>query len=118
MREIKFRAWEKSDHIMHYDILDNYNLDVLLKSDNWSIMQYTGLKDKNGKEIYEGDIVNLIPLGYMNDGAIVMWSEQEGCWIYQRIYNETDIYAYKWGEVEVIGNICENPELLKGANHA
>jgi len=52
MREIKFRAWDKDLHKM-------YNKWTVIPDDDRShiLMQYTGLKDKNGKEIYEGDIV-------------------------------------------------------------
>ena len=55
MREIRFRAWYKSDALM----IDNESFggSIPFSNTNYILMQYTGLKDKNGKEIYEGDIL-------------------------------------------------------------
>jgi uncharacterized phage protein (TIGR01671 family) len=80
VREIKFRAWNPETRLM----VDLQKITPLALSDSmnsqlammgmsglflpfkydWPLMQYTGLHDKNGKEIYEGDIINLIPDGY------------------------------------------------------
>lgn len=59
MREIKFRAWDAIGKKMWYDVESHkvQNFKVNKEKEQWFIMQYTGLKDKNGKEIYEGDIL-------------------------------------------------------------
>lgn len=107
MREIKFRAWHKEESYMTnslelIDFADGYII-AYGNLDKFELMQYTGIKDKNNKEIYEGDIVKaLIDGEYYN---------QEVDWI-------EDMELIGWNlkvdrEYEVIGNIYENPELLK-----
>jgi uncharacterized phage protein (TIGR01671 family) len=74
-------------------------------------MQFTGLFDKNGIEIFEGDIVN--PYGHPNDYAVVKWLESS----WQLSWNKEDTIrktlhdASTWGKIEVIGNVYENPEI-------
>ncbi|WP_125153631.1 YopX family protein [Clostridium rectalis] len=62
MREIKFRAWNECEKIMECNIQDEYDGDLCcfgcyLNNEFWKVMQYTGLKDKKGVDIYEGDIL-------------------------------------------------------------
>ena len=128
MRDIIFRAWDKQEKDMIYNILplsdktflvenaasEKY-VDVYPDMDNippnmFAIMQYTGLKDKNGKEIYEGDIIthevnNMI--------GVVTWGTY-GFVIENLDRTEiiADLSEYDYNPV-VIGNIYENPELLK-----
>ena len=126
-REIKFRAWDKSFKIMSKSFQGELHIaqdqvhsltELIRRNDMWEVMQYTGLKDKNGKEIYEGDIIK-IAAGYYGDSyyktslAIVKWEDD-------RFYphNPDNKYGITWQEnywdgCEVIGNIYENPELLK-----
>ena len=114
MREIKFRAWVLEEEEMYYspEMQDWDGFDAWLRIDcedndidegSIKIMEFTGLKDKNGKEIYEGDVLSVIP--YMepipNYRKQVTWIEDRFAWN----LNVVDIY-------EVIGNIYENPELL------
>ena len=83
--------------------------------DRLKIMQYTGLKDKNGREIYEGDICKV---GETADGkdilALIYWDEKTACFRYRFnmvvMLTREDINPKNW---EVIGNIYENPELLE-----
>ncbi len=84
-----------------------------------TVGQYTGLKDKNGKEIYEGDIAN-ITLGLVEQGGytergVMQWNEKSASFsflcndsLFDAAFNRPDAF-----KVEVIGNIYENPELLK-----
>ena len=132
MREIKFRAWDKVTNIMaevtgfkngytdgsigiwYINRDGEENLCKPQKADI-ELMQYTGLNDKNGTEIYEGDIVNCIE--YKCYGKIEWNEEEAGFYFYTLFedggYQEERLYDYV-EELWVIGNIYENPELLEG----
>lgn len=103
-REIKFRTWSTLANKWIYPIFDISN--NLNSNPTQHIQQFTGLLDKNGKEIYEGDIVKDL------DGHIskVGWySTSDG---YDWTGFSTEIFEVN-ETVEIIGNIYENPELLK-----
>lgn len=131
-REIKFRVWEiyekrfveyyfLSHDVVHVAIGDQYYLcnnlnaseehkaDLIEKNieirDEFILLQYTGLKDKNGKEIYEGDI--LVHIGFPNQKVKVYFDE--GAFYCNKILTST----YYSSVIEIIGNIYEHPELLK-----
>jgi len=110
MSEIKFRAWGPNcKHMWQWDGLKDLIQEF---GDNGEkiIMQYTGLKDKNGVEIFEGDI-----LQENGDSCFsVVWDEK---WAKFKIQHPPKRIQYpEWNrgiDMEVIGNIHENPELLK-----
>jgi hypothetical protein len=108
-REIKFRAWHILDkEIVYFEDWESIRNLARYAEYNYvdNITQYTELKDKNGKEIYEGDILS----GYPHGSSIVKWDNEYGCWHsgFDLIGNEIKDMP----EREVIGNIYENPELL------
>lgn len=114
MRQFKFRAWDKEKETMRINIETGIYEDPdefmdfgrILELERFIVMQYTGLKDINGKEIYEGDIV---------------YDEHDE--EYGKVIFEGGEYLCEWetyadslsnelGQIEVIGNIYENKELL------
>lgn len=123
MREIKFRAWDQKQRKMYYNGLIIGPEVVGSREfgpkgyDEVELMQYTGLKDENEKQIWEGDILkvnrigageNLIGQVFFNRGAFLFITKDpkwSGTYISSTIDDS--------GGIEVIGNIYENPELLK-----
>jgi len=125
MREIKFRAWDKAKQIMLKPFtfwsfntdLNNGRLYVdshKIYEDDIVWMQYTGLKDKNGKEIYEGDIVTI------NDSRpkSVYWYKEGGEYRVGHRGEKTQLdkttTLFFNSVMKVIGNIYENKDLIDG----
>lgn len=122
MREIKFRAWDKQDHklrsVATLDLSGSQRKVLMFGgkmrwSKNIELMQYTGLLDKNGKEIYEGDIVRY------DDGEeyfdyFVRFKEC-AYWLMEMSGPSTcgRLKPEDRQQLEIIGNIYENSELLK-----
>jgi len=120
MREIKFRAWINNKMVTGDLAETHISLRGLKQYDNYILMQYTGLKDKNGKEIYEGDIVRVSASGWHDepDGKIEIahWCVCGfGFCNADENYKESHI-CHGWtsgNDLEIIGNIYENPEYLE-----
>ena len=129
MRELKFRAWSKTSKKYNYKVLvgnnnpkdKNYTCNLILSDGKWlhfdefcgDIEQYTGVKDKNGTEIYEGDIIKV-----ERDGTIYRVE-----WLYSGFGLEPRHNAPYYPslgnvelreKIEVIGNVHQNPELVEG----
>lgn len=98
MREFKFRAWQREN---------DPEIPIVPDREDCILMQYTGIKDKNGKEIYEGDILKY-ETGYMDSVTY-----EDGC--FMTTGNSSCDYLHcsvgRYHPV-VVGNIYENPELL------
>lgn len=125
MREIKFRAWDNKKGkwyknneccltISEYGALleitpDGAGWDV---RNEYEVCQFTGLKDKNGKEIYQSDLIQHIADGNAPHPILeVIWWDEKCAWA---VKDEVGGYAMLWPEkdIKVIGNIFENPELV------
>jgi len=100
-------------HLESGEVIDGDEFNVRDIDGDWiffegELMQYTGLKDKNGKEIYEGDILKTVN----GDWGVIVWNAP----FFELTISETQssLYTREWlSKGEVIGNIHENPELLK-----
>lgn len=111
MREIKFRAWHTSSKEMIYEDEDAPGEVFYWKHEGQpiEIMQFTGLKDKNCVEIYEGDIVRWPHLSI--SGGEVYFNTDEACFAVRHRQHDDESWLDKG--CEVIGNIYENLELLR-----
>ena len=128
MREIKFRAWNIKEKCMYQDVHQAYDWgacdngpikvpatsfgEITNDNEQWIVEQFTGLKDKNGKNIYEGDILNV---GWKN---IIEFKKEIMMVEYNELLHFCGFWPFRYFnagrpiEVEIIGNIHENPELM------
>jgi len=119
-REIKFRVWDKRNHYFLCDTGDfrylclgiSYEFrEISTRPDNFIIQQFTGKTDENGKEIYEGDIISRENQWDMMETAEITFEPPSFVAIYKGYGTTSDLLkSYNY---EVIGNVFENPELLK-----
>jgi uncharacterized phage protein (TIGR01671 family) len=124
MREIKFRAWVDGEMYADVGLLplsggERFSISRhkwKFRPDEAELMQYTGINDKNGVEIYEGDILGLVHKkhGRQNTKKVV-WDEVHACFDWEDANGDSwpDGFTGFYDEYQVIGNIYKNPELLK-----
>jgi uncharacterized phage protein (TIGR01671 family) len=135
MRDIKFRAWDKQyskmhpvtrlgfrqyeDNVSHVCIDNPSGLGLFeFVIDQVELMQYTGLKDKNGIEVYEGDVAEYRDDSNTLQTGIVVYS-QIACGFYIEAFGgddegNQDIQLHRDYDIKIIGNVHENHELLEG----
>ena len=145
MRDIKFRAWNKGEKRMYFNVQDAYDMlhchnveysderncgcsaldhvfspssfGEVLGDKDYEVMQYTGLKDSKGKEIYEGDIVKTF---YFYDPGFPPREEVSSVFFDSGIFcrrtksGNLQSFVQQVDDMKILGNIYENPELLKG----
>ena len=117
MREIKFRAWNSIDKKMVGWCSLKHSFDAFIKSKHYELMQFTGLTDKNGVDIYEGDIVqgHFYDTDEWKDIAGITYCDHRAKFVFNDGNGEQDAFIddINTGTLEVIGNIHQNPELLE-----
>ena len=152
MRPIEFRAWDVTNKRMNKGgfwigaqqgaialVKNMQDVNVacisMQRQQDFILMQFTGLCDKNGKKIFEGDVIGRNnPAGYPRvEGQpdyqkyVIIWDDDFSGWVLMSINSWSNAYQYdkskfKWGKdkfnscwknLEIIGNIHENPELMK-----
>lgn len=110
-REIKFRAWHANSKFM----FEHKNIPVLLKNVQdcavWKYMQYTGINDRYGAEIYEGDILDL------GEGTLVVvsWEKETAAFACRRPEDDEPYCDHLYGAslCQIVGNIYENNDLFR-----
>ena len=122
MRDLKFRAWWKDTKEPVPDFMEEYLMDTLNNDDDNPFVwhQFTGLQDKHGKDIFEGDVVELTN---DNDCCTLSGTKTKHlvsfmapCFVLLEEVNGKGLGHFMWQNniLEIIGNVFENPELMEG----
>lgn len=124
-REIKFRGkrldngeWVYGYYVKYNDYSDNIHESIIdeygymYDVDLATVGQYTGLKDKNGKEIYEGDLFHA---GYFGGNDVVLWDKENARYIGKTPHGYIS-YVGREPSAEIVGNIHDHPELINKAD--
>ena len=121
MRTLKFRIYDEKKNVWVRDLIQFYAGDELVKQGH-VIQQSTGLKDKNEKEIYEGDYVN-----FCTNDTVCLGDKDINQWYNQQVHYDEELAGFFFGHkyefqildrimpetLEVVGNIFDNPELIE-----
>lgn len=120
MREIKFRCYDTKNNIMRYQDNSQFvfgkdyrecNYENGWNTENNGIfMQYVGIKDKNGVEIYENDIVFVT--SFKRNLQVIYRQDICAFQLYEDFENRINYFTIDQSEMEVIGHIYQNPELI------
>ena len=127
MREIKFRGYDKFDkrwvygYGLHQSIFIDGSSNAYVTAgirevfivDKESAGQYTGCKDANGNEIYEGDILKCKLYNGDYENYVIVWDEEDACFDAFNKDKSNFMVTSIWTASEIIGNIYENPEVLE-----
>lgn len=117
MKDIKFRAWDKLNKRMHYNVQDTFCVqglgdcfgDILSSPSKFEVMMYTGVTDDKDDEIYEDDIVAFEVIGGTRGVGYVRWDYERAMFL----IDGGDIAFFDDLEnIQILGNTYENPELL------
>lgn len=117
MREIKFRAWDKiTETYFEFGFQDIQDGLVEITGEH-EVEQFTGLKDKNGKEGYANDICQAnYYCGFDSEPhkliGTIEWSDADLCWMFDYGHGSMPLISEKLDDIEIIGNIHENSDLL------
>lgn len=141
MREFKFRAWDKNQKKMKdvwlNKLIDRFGVQGsnVFDNDDYEVMQWTGYKDRDNKDIYEGDIISS-PNGQIKKALIYFsqatfwykeWDEMYEEWHHSEMgwceqYGSKEIGILHWSAnriaLKVIGNVFEHPELMTDRHEA